>query len=232
MVLPDQYGVLYTVPPSPDFDSDVRLERLLEQLSPAPGRFVYISTTGIYGDRDGAEVDELTPPNPQASRARLRIAAEQALQSWAASHHVDTVILRVPGIYGPERLGVERIRESMPVIAEADANPGNRIHVDDLVTCCIAALSTTAPAGIYNVGDGDLRSSTWFINEVARQCQLQPPPEISMADAEREFSPMRLSFLRESRRVNTNKMRDLLGVTPNYTNAEDGIRASLDEEQP
>lgn len=232
MALPGQYGVLYTVPPSPDFASDVRLERLLEELSPAPMRFVYISTTGVYGDRDGAEVDELTPPNPQTGRARLRIAAEQLLQLWGASHHVDTVILRVPGIYGPERLGVERLREALPVIAAADAAPGNRIHVDDLVTCCVAAVANGAPAGIYNVGDGDLRTATWFMNEVARQCQLEPPPEISMADAEREFSPMRMSFLRESRRLNTNKMRDVLGVTPRYLNPEQGIRASLEEGQP
>ena len=232
LALPDRYGVLYTVPPSPGFESDVRLERLLEELSPAPSRFVYISTTGVYGDRAGAEVDELAPPNPQTGRARLRIAAEQVLQSWRTRHHVDIVILRVPGIYGPGRLGIERLREGMPVIAETDANPGNRIHVDDLVACCIAALSNDAPAGIYNVGDGDLRTSTWFMSEVARQCQLEAPAEISMADAEREFSPMRMSFLRESRRINTNKMRDVLGVTPQYQNPEEGIRASLEENQP
>lgn len=228
--LPERYSILYTVPPSPEVESDIRLERLLSKLSPAPARFVYISTTGVYGNRDGAEVDELTSPNPQTGRARLRIAAEQVLQSWGERHHVDVSILRVPGIYGPERLGVERVRDGASVIDDADAGPGNRIHVDDLVACCIAALSNDAPAGIYNVGDGDLRSSTWFTHEVARQCKLEPPPTISMEDAERKFSPMRLSFLKESRIVNTQKMRDVLGVTPKYVNAEDGIRASLNED--
>jgi nucleoside-diphosphate-sugar epimerase len=159
------------------------------------------------------------------------MAAEQVLQSWGAKHHVDVSILRVPGIYGPEQLGVDRVREGAAVIDEADAGPGNRIHVDDLVACCIAALSNDVPAGIYNVGDGDLRSSTWFTREVARQCQLEPPPIISMEDAEREFSPMRLSFLKESRIVNTQKMRTVLGVKLRYPNPEQGIAASIAEKQ-
>ncbi|MDH3533333.1 MAG: SDR family NAD(P)-dependent oxidoreductase, partial [Gammaproteobacteria bacterium] len=179
------------------------------------------------GNRDGASVDEDTAVNPESNRAWRRVAAEQALRAWGDRFGVDVVILRVPGIYGPQRLGMEQLRQGTAVIAEADCGPGNRIHVDDLLTCCAAALSSTAPAGIYNVGDGDHRSSTWFSNEVARQCGLPPPASISMADAKREFSPMRMSFLRESRKVNTQKMRDVLGVTPKYANAEEGIRASL-----
>lgn len=228
--LPDRYGVLYTVPPSSDHESDVRLERLLGDLSPAPQRFVYVSTTGVYGNRDGGLVDEETPVNPETGRARRRIAAEQALLSWGKQLDCEILVLRVPGIYGPERLGVERIREGLPVIAENDTGPGNRIHVDDLVACCAAALSQHAPAGFYNVGDGDDRSSTWFMNELARQCHLPAPPTITMEEAEREFSPMRMSFLRESRRVSTQKMRDVLGVTPKYANAVDGIAASLQED--
>lgn len=230
ITLPDRYSVLYTVAPSPDFESDVRLQRLLTTLTTPPERFVYISTTGVYGDRNGERVDESSPPDPKTGRAKLRIAAEQLLQSWADRHHVDVVILRVPGLYGPQRLGIQRIRDGMPTINDREANPGNRIHVDDLVACCVAALSSEAPSGIYNVGDGDFRSPTWFSSEVARQCGLDAPPTVSRATAEREFSPLRLSFLKESRRADTTKMREVLGVTPRYKNGEDGIRASLAEE--
>jgi len=227
--LTDQYVVLYTVPPSSDLESDVRLGRLLAELSPAPQRFVYISTTGVYGNQDGGLVDEETPVNPETGRARSRVAAEDSVRLWGTQHGCEILVLRVPGIYGPERLGVERIRKGLSVIAETDTGPGNRIHVDDLVSCCVAALAQHAPAGNYNVGDGDNRSSTWFTNEVARQCHLQAPATISLQDAEREFSPMHMSFLRESRLVGTQKMRAVLGVTPKYTNAEDGIAASLAE---
>jgi nucleoside-diphosphate-sugar epimerase len=152
------------------------------------------------------------------------------LADWCTGRHTTAVVLRVPGIYGPGRLGTDHIREAMPVLEEDDANPGNRIHVDDLATCCIAALSPGVPDGIYNVGDGDHRSGTWFANEVARQAGLPPPPTISLEEARKTFSPMRLSFLRESRIVDTTKMREVLGVTPKYADAADGIAASLAEE--
>ncbi len=221
------YSILYTVPPSSESTADVRLERLLGDLESAPQRFVYISTTGVYGNRDGALVDEETPVTPESDGAKRRVAAEDVLLAWGASHGCDVVVLRVPGIYGPGRLGVERLRDGVAVIEENDAGPGNRIHVDDLVSCCIAALSKTVPCGTYNVGDGDHRSSTWFSKELARQCSLPEPRAISMAEAEIEFSPMRMSFIRQSRKVGTQKMRDVLGVTPVYENAANGIAESL-----
>jgi nucleoside-diphosphate-sugar epimerase len=227
VTLPGNYAVLYTVAPSAKTATDDRLEKLLQLLQPLPRRFVYISTTGVYGDHAGNLVTEESLLKPKSNRALLRIAAERALSAWGDEHGVDVIILRVPGIYGPGRLGIERIRERMAVIQESDANPGNRIHVDDLAACCIAALAEEAPAGIYNVGDGDFRSPTWFTNEVARQSELTPPPTITWADAQKEFSEMRLSFLRESRRIDTRKMREVLGVIPRYSSPQDGIRASL-----
>lgn len=225
--LPAEYTVLYTVPPATGSLLDARLQGLLDKLTPAPQRFVYIGTTAVYGNRDGATVDEDTAVNPESDSARRRVAAEEALRVWGTACDVDIVILRVPGIYGPERLGVDRVQQGVAVIAAEDCGPGNRIHVDDLLACCTAALSSAVAGGIYNVGDGDHRSSTWFSNEVARQCGLPAPPAISMAAAIREFSPQRMSFLRESRRVSTQKMRAGLGVTPKYANAEDGIHASI-----
>ena len=179
--LPERYTVLYTVPPSGSAVSDVRLRNLLDGLARAPRRFVYISTTGVYGDHEGATVDEMTPVSPASDRARRRVAAEELLHGWGTQTGCDIVVLRVPGIYGPGRLGIERIRDALPAIDEAETGPGNRIHVDDLVLCCLAAVAEDAPAGIYNVGDGDHRSSTAFTNEVARQCKLPPPPTITMA---------------------------------------------------
>lgn len=221
-------AIIYTVPP-PDAGRDYRLARLLAALKSPPERFVYLSTTGVYGDRQGETVLETDPVNPRTGRAKRRVAAEQQLTAYTKDHDVELVILRVPGIYGPGRLMLDRIRARQPVIAEVEAGPGNRIHVDDLVTCCIAA--TTAPPGIYNLGDGDTRSSTWFSSELARQTDVEPPPQVSIDEAGRTFSALRMSFLEESRIVDTTKMRKVLGVTPKFTNPEDGIRASLADEE-
>lgn len=230
LTLPDAYRMLYTVAPAAHSDADVRLQHFLEALQPAPAAFVYISTTGVYGNRGGAIVTESSALCPATPRARRRRAAEETLRKWSGAAGVRLCILRTPGIYGPGRLGLERIRAGSAVLREADANPGNRIHVDDLVSCCLAALFDAAAAGVFNVGDGDLRSSTAFTREVARQAGLTPPPEISREQAAVELSAGRLSFLAESRRVDTRRMRDVLGVMPRYADAAQGIRASLLEE--
>jgi len=223
--LPAAYNVLYTVPPTDD--DDTRLRHLLSELRPGPGRLVYISTTGVYGDTGGRAVTEDSPVKPASKMSRPRLAAERLLAKWATGEGCDLVILRVPGIYGPGRLPTLRISDGGAFLTEEDASPGNRIHVDDLVSCCIAALEESVPTGIYNVGDGDHRSSTWFAQEVARQAGLPEPRLISRTQAEEEFSPVRLAFLSSSRIVDTTKMREVLGVTPRYSNPEEGIAASL-----
>ena len=221
--LPDVYRIIYTVPPADDAN-DERLQRFLELLDPEPQGFVYISTTGVYGDCGGAKIDESAPVNPGTIRAQRRVAAERQLARWAAASGSNLTILRTPGIYGPGRLGEQRLQNGDPVLAEADSNPGNRIHVDDLVSCCCAALD--APAGIYNIGDGDHRSATWFTSEVARQLGFPEPQQVSRRELAQSISSLRMSFLSEARQIDTRKMREVLGVIPTFTNAEDGIRAS------
>ena len=223
IALPERYTVLYTCPP--DGAGDERLGRFLSALPHPPARFVYISTTGVYGDCLGAVVTEETPVKPDSRLSKPRVDAENRLAKWAKETGSQLVILRVPGIYGPGRLGLERIEAGEANLKESDANPGNRIHVDDLVDCCLAAMRDSTPPGIYNVGDGDHRSATWFADEVARQAGLPEPRKISRGEAAQEFSPMRLAFLASSRIVDTTKMRDVLGVEPRTP--EVGIRDSL-----
>lgn len=222
--LAGHYGVIYTVPPAGD-PPDARLQRFLPLLSAR--RFVYISTTGVYGDYGGATVTESSELHPSNSRSARRVAAEALLEEWARQQGTALVIIRAPGIYGPGRLGVERIRQGLPVLAEQDANPGNRIHVEDLARCCVAAMSEDVPPGVFNVGDGDHRSSTAFSNEVARQLELPTPPQISLAEAREQFSPERMAFLSDSRVVDTRRMREILDVMPLYADPAEGIRASL-----
>ncbi|MGB5245095.1 MAG: NAD-dependent epimerase/dehydratase family protein [Woeseia sp.] len=226
--LPAAQTIVYTVPPARS-ETDPRLPRLLNAIKVMPKRFVYFSTTGVYGDRGGARVAEDAELNPTTPRAQRRVAAEKLLQQWCDLRDVELTILRVPGIYGPGRLRLDRIREGEAILREQDAGPANRIHVDDLVTCTLAALDPGRPAGIYNVGDGDERNSSWFTKTVAELAGLEQPPEISLAAAEREFSDMRLSFLKESRRCDVRRMREVLRVELAYPDARDGIRASLPE---
>jgi nucleoside-diphosphate-sugar epimerase len=218
--------ILYTVPPPATGDGDPRLARLLAALT-VPERIVYISTSGVYGDCDGELVSESRQPAPRTPRAERRFAAEQMLLDWCSKSGSSCIILRVPAIYGPGRLGVDRIIAGEPQILESESNPGNRIQIDDLSNSAIAALDRSIPGGSYNICDGDFRSPTWFAQTVARLAGLAAPRLISRAEALATLPSSRLSFLQESRRLDSRKMHDVLGIRPRYANAEDGIRESL-----
>lgn len=221
----------YMIPPPKDSTRDDRLRRWLASLRSSPQRIVYLSTTAVYGDAGGAEVDETTPPAPTQWRGRARLDAEAALMEHARSHGIEWVILRVPGIYGPGRLPLDRITRRLPMLRESEAGPGNRIHVTDLVQACVAAGTRPGAAGrVYNVGDGDHASTTTYLRMVARLAGLPEPPEVERAEAETVLTPMAWSFLTDSRRVNTRRMREELGVVPKFGRLEEGIRQALSTE--
>lgn len=221
--------VFYMAPPEPTGKRDERLERLLAHATGRPRRFVYLSTTGVYGDRQGGHVDEDTPPAPRTERAIRRLAAEQAVRAWAEAHDVSWCILRVAGIYGPGRLPIGRLRRQEPAIEPDEATPTNRIHIDDLAAAAVAAgLREQAGRRIYNVTDGSEDSLTAYLQRVARVLGLAPPPLISRAEALERFSARTWSFLGESRRVDNRRMLEELGVTLAYSDLDAGIRASME----
>ena len=225
----DQEAILYLTPPPVLGESDLRLDRFLQLATVPPLTFVYMSTTGVYGDTAGAVVDESSAVKPRTDRARRRVSAEEMTRVWCNERRVRRVVLRVPGIYGPQRLPMERLQHLEPVVREREAGINNRIHVDDLVEACARAIANPEARGVYNVTDGQPFSSTAFINLVAKAAGLPAPPQVSMEEAQLTFSPERLSFLNESRRVSNERMLKHLGVVLKYADVEKGIRASLAE---
>lgn len=222
--------VYYAVPPATNGGGDARFQRYLDGLGGRPRRLVYLSTTGVYGDHAGAPVDEDTPPAPLTARAARRVAAETLLRDWAARRQVSWCILRVAGIYGPGRLPLERLRRAEPAIRPQESSPGNRIHVDDLVSACVAAATLPRPSGVVNVCDGSDASMTEYLLRVAQLSGLPPPPLLSRVEAQARLPPSVWSFLAESRRVDNRRLREELGVVLAYSDLDAGIRASLDAE--
>ena len=223
----DQEAIVYLTPPPVLGESDLRLDRFLQLATVPPLTFAYVSTTGVYGDTAGGIVDESSAVQPRTDRARRRVSAEEMTRVWCNERRVRRIVLRVPGIYGPERLPLERLRHFEPVVREREAGINNRIHVDDLVEACACAITNPEARGVYNVTDGRPLSSTAFINLVAKVAGLPAPPQVSMEEAQLTFSPERLSFLNESRRVSNERMLKHLGVVLKYADVEAGIRASL-----
>jgi nucleoside-diphosphate-sugar epimerase len=188
---------------------------------------VYLSTTGVYGDARGERVDESSATVPGNDRAKRRLDAESASRAWCAARGVRWSCLRVPGIYGPHRLPLERLRRGEPALRPEDAGPGNRIHVDDLVDACVAALDRPVD-GVINVGDGDHASTTAYLQRVAALAGLPAPRLVTREEAAAQIGPGMLEFLFESRRVDTRRMRDELGVVPRH-DLDAGVAASLAE---
>jgi nucleoside-diphosphate-sugar epimerase len=223
----DGVAIAYLAPPPDTGTSDPRLGNFLVALGPArASALLYMSTTGVYGDTRGATVTEESPLAPTNDRSRRRLAAERVAQEWCAARGVRCVVLRVPGIYGPGRLPLERLRSGEPALRAADSGPGNRIHVEDLVTACVAALERPVD-GAFNVTDGNPATTTEFLQRTAAISGLPAPELVALADAPGRISAGMLAFLRESRLVDNRRMRVVLGVEPRYANLDEGITASL-----
>jgi len=223
----DLDSLIYLAPPSGVGPEDRRLARCLRGLGDArPRVLLYFSTTGVYGDTGGAPVDEASPTRAGEDRSRQRLDAERQVAAWCGPRGVRGVVFRVPAIYGPHRLPLDRLQRGEPVLRAEDSRPGNRIHVDDLVSACLAALDGAA-TGVFNLTDGHPENMAAFTRRLAALAGLSAPREVSWAEAEGVLSPGLLAFLRESRRVETRRGHEL-GWSP-ALDPDQGLRASLRE---
>lgn len=204
--------VLHLAPPAAQGEGDGRTQALLAALSRGtlPRRLIYISTSGVYGDCQGAQVDETRPTMPQSARAQRRVAAERLVRDWATRTGVQASLVRVPGIYAADRLPIERLRAGTPAITEAEDSYTNHIHADDLARTIVATLRYGAPNRIYHAcDDSQMRMGAYF-DAVADACGLPRPRRIARAEAEHTLSPMLFSFMRESRRLSNRRLKQEL----------------------
>lgn len=221
--------VLHTIPPNADGDADDRTRRVVKslRLRSRVRQGVYVSTTGVYGDRRGAWVSESDPLQATTPRAQRRVDAERqwrnAMQPWT--------ILRAPGIYAFDREGgnpLERLRRGMPVLTSADDVYTNRIHSLDLARACVLALWSRAPYRAIHLSDqSDAKLGDYFV-ALAQAAGMPPPQRVSMAQAQETLSPMTLSFWRESRRLRTTRMETELKLRLKYPT----VFQALDEKKP
>ena len=222
--------VLHLAPPPTHGDTDPRTRHLVHALARG-GRLqhlVYASTTGVYGDCGGARFDETRPTRPASDRARRRVDAEAVLRWYGRRSGVTVSILRVPGIYAVGRAGGhprERLLRGTPVLQAQDDVYTNHIHADDLARACVAALLRGRPQRVLHVcDDTELRMGEYF-DLAADLCGLPRPPRISREQATHELSPMQMSFMSESRRLDNRRMKQDLRLRLRYPGVRDGLLA-------
>jgi hypothetical protein len=201
---------------------DLHAPHLLAALrAPRRGRaaMVYLSTTGVYGDRAGAWVDETSPPRPRSER-RLRASA------WRAR------VLRVPGIYAADRLPLERLRAGIPVPLPGEDVVTNHIHAEDLARATLAALFRGRPARVVNATDQTELTLGDYLDRVADHADLPRPPRQPWEALRAAAGPLRMSFLEESRRVRNARLLGELRLRLHYPDVAAGLAAAQASNNP
>ena len=196
--------VLYWfAPPQPDGDQDRRLRHFVgcaQDAGERPSRVVLISTTGVYGDCQGDWVTEDRAFAPITGRARRRVDAEDTMRDWCRLHDV-------------------------PVLAPELAPWSNRVHVEDLISACLAAARIAEPLPVYNVSDGHPSTMPDFFFSVADVAGLPRPPVADRQEATAALSAEMRSYLAESKRIDNARMREHLGVDVRYPDLASGLSA-------
>jgi len=206
--------VVHLAPPRPEGERDVRTRNLAAVL-PAGTRIVYVSTTGVYGDCGGELVGETRSVAPRNARAGRRVDAERSLRAWARRNGGQLSILRVPGIYAVDRLPLKRLREGTPALLPDDDVYTNHIQADDLARIIVQALRRALPNRVYHAVDGTRLKMGDYFDAVADAWGLPRPPRLAREALRAQVSPVLLSFMSESRRLDNARLREL-GVRLRY----------------
>lgn len=205
--------VLSSVPPDHESGTDPVLEIYAEDISGK--RLNYLSSTGVYGDAGGAWVDESSPTGEGRRTARCSADAR-----WL---RMEARVLRLPGIYGPGRSALERVREGKARRIDLQGQVFSRVHVDDITSAVVMALEQDAPPGAYNIAD-DLPASGKAVTEHACRLVGVPPPPLETLE-EADLSPMARGFYEENRRVANGKAKRVLGWRPRFPTYIEGLGA-------
>jgi len=189
-----------------------------------PKWFGYLSTTGVYGNMDGGWANEQTPVNPNNLRSQQRVEAEQ---HWLHSG-LPVNIYRLSGIYGPGRSAIDELNEGTAKRVYKENQFFSRIHVEDIVAVLQASMNISGE--IYNLADDKPVPSYEVVEYAAKLMGISPPPMVDFKDA--ELSPMARSFYRSSRRMENNKIKQLLGRPLKHPTYVEGLESIFTNYKP
>ena len=185
----------------------------------------YLSTTGVYGTRDGGWVDENSDLRPTSPRSRRRAASESGwLELWRSSN-VPLHIFRLAGIYGPGRSAFDALRAGTAKRIDSPGQMFSRIHVDDIATVLLASIARPRPGAIYNVCDDEPAAQEAVIVHAASLLGIKPPPLVSIETA--DLSPMARSFYADNKRVSNALIKQELAIALAYPDYRVGLAAIL-----
>lgn len=223
--LKDTTHILLSIPPCTNGDPAFDLHS--DDIAAAPNlRWLgYLSTTGVYGNRNGDWIDETATPAPTSRRGDHRLRAEE---EWRALHLMTGVplhIFRLSGIYGLGRSAIDSLRAGQARRIDKQGHVFNRIHVDDIVQVLVASMQQPRPGSIYNLADDEPASSADVISHACKLIGMDEPPLIDIDKA--DLPPMVRSFYKDNKRIRNDRIKDELGVTLIHPDYRAGLAACL-----
>ncbi len=181
----------------------------------------YLSTTGVYGDHQGAWVDETSPLKPDNDRTRGRVAAEQSWLSLGHETGIPTHIFRLAGIYGPGRNALRQLKDGTAKSIYKEGQVFSRIHVEDIANIITASISAPHAGGIYNACDDEPAPAHEVTRYAAQLLDIEPPALIPFEEA--QLSDMAKEFYSNNRRVANAKLKQELRITLTYPTYREGL---------
>jgi len=221
--------LLISIPP--DAEGDPVVDCHSADIAAVPGLawVGYLSTTGVYGDRDGGWVDEDSPLLPTGDRGRRRLAAERAWLDLAERYGLPVQIFRLAGIYGPGRNALDTVKSGRAKRIDKPGQVFSRIHRDDIVQVLEASIAAPRPGRAYNLCDDHPAPPAEVIEHACGLLAVTPPPLVPYDQA--ELSPMARSFYRDNKQVSNQRIKEELGVELRYPNYKAGLAALLAGEE-
>ena len=183
----------------------------------------YLSTTGVYGNTNGALVDENSSLNPSNKRSEYRLLAERSWLELSYSQKFPIHVFRLAGIYGLGRNIFDQILEGRAQRVHLPGHKFSRVHVEDLVGVLIASIITSEPGEIYNVCDDQPASQSDVVTCACEILNINPPAFINFEEAVKFMTPMSQSFWKDNRRVDNTKIKKNLGISLLYPTYREGL---------
>ena len=213
---------------APTADGDPVLNAMRDQIANAPDlQWVgYLSTTAVYGDRDGDWVDEKSDLRPASPRGQWRVDAERA---WLGLEGLPVHVFRLAGIYGPGRGPFSKLKRGGLRRIIKQGQVFSRAHVDDIAQVLMASMARPNPGAVYNVCDDEPAPPQDVIGYAAELQGLPMPPAVPFEEA--DLTPMARSFYSENKRVRNDRIKSELGVELLYPEYRAGLRSMMGGEQ-
>lgn len=223
--------VVHMAPPKGEGARDTRTRHLVQALAGGT-RLVYLSTSGVYGDCHGELVDETRTVAPHNPRARRRVDAERTLRAWGKRSASRVAIIRVPGIYAADRLPLKRLAECAPALREEDDVFTNHIHADDLARIVALALFRARPGRVYHAVDDTRMKMAEYFDVVADAFGMARVPRLARSALAATASPVTMSFMSESRRLDNGRIKQELGVRLRWPDVTAAVQAMAAQTAP